>query len=100
MTLIKIRFKIHLVMRAPLEHGLRFIGRHVGGQLIISNLQINKEFMPHVFHTYHFTRTGTLGKRFIGEKDKLRTHAKENLLIPMGLNFALQQVVEWQSLIT
>ena len=86
-------------MKALLEHGFRFIGRHAGGQLIISNLQINKEFMSHVFHTYHFTRAGTLGKGFIGERDKLRAHAKENLLILMGLNFALQQVVERQSLI-
>ena len=55
--------------------------------------------MSHVFHTYHFTRAGTLGKGFIGERDKLRAHAKEHLLVLVSLNFALQQVVERQSLI-
>ncbi len=54
--------------------------------------------MSHVFHTYHFTRAGTLGK---GSSEERQTPGarQEHLLVLVSLSFALQQVVERRSLI-
>ncbi len=93
-TLVEIKGEIDFAIQSLGNHRLRIVRRHAGGQLIISNPEINKEFMSHVFYAYHFTRAGTFGKRFIGERNKLRAHAKEHLLILMGFNFALQPIVE------
>ena len=93
MTLVEIELEMHRAMKPFLNHWLRFIGRHAGGQFIIGNLQVDEEFMAHVFHPHHFTGAGAFSKRFIGDGDELRADAKEHLLVLMGLDLTLQSVV-------
>ncbi len=97
-TLVEIKGEIDFAIQSLGNHRLRIVRRHAGGQLIISNPEINKEFMS-MFSTRTISPAQELSANGSSERDKLRAHAKEHLLILMGFNFALQPIVERQPLI-
>src|SRR5690606_20274625 len=87
MTLVHLKREIHLTMKPLINHWLSLIGRDSGGQFVVRDLQVHKEFVAHVLPAHHHPATAAVREGLIRERYKFRAHAVEDLLTRVSRDF-------------